>query len=336
MPATRSTTRLTPAFPRAAFSETAAWARIGAGWKQLFGSFAAAGLSFEWHEFDAAEDVDWGQSFHPASVELCLNLCGEGRIVHSNGGAVLNPLTVAFYSQGGEPFRAVRSRGQRHQFITVEFSFAFLREHLASYAGALHPGLKSVLDGADTLSWTSGTMRMGARQQQLLQSLREPPIFAAAQPLWYRTKALELATEFFFGSADGSEFFCQRQKRVASHRVERVLALLRRDLINPPTLEDLGKTVGCSQFHLSRTFSAEMGMSIPQYIRRLRMERAGELLKSGKYNVTEVAMEVGYSSLSHFSTAFHQTFGCCPGLYPLAIKDPVPASLAATSGSSGK
>ena len=28
-------------------------------------------------------------------------------------------------------------------------------------------------------------------------------------------------------------------------------------------------------------------------------------------------MEVGYNSLSHFSQAFHQTFGCCPGLYPI-------------------
>ena len=43
----------------------------------------------------------------------------------------------------------------------------------------------------------------------------------------------------------------------------------------------------------------------------------GELLKSGKFNVTEAALEVGYSSMSHFSQAFHETFGCCPGLYPL-------------------
>jgi len=30
-------------------------------------------------------------------------------------------------------------------------------------------------------------------------------------------------------------------------------------------------------------------------------------------------MEVGYNSLSHFSAAFHETFGCCPGLYPLQM-----------------
>ena len=46
-------------------------------------------------------------------------------------------------------------------------------------------------------------------------------------------------------------------------------------------------------------------------------EQAAELLRAGGHNVTEVAMEVGYNSLSHFSTAFHAAFGCCPGLYPL-------------------
>jgi AraC-like DNA-binding protein len=59
-----------------------------------------------------------------------------------------------------------------------------------------------------------------------------------------------------------------------------------------------------------------MKSTIPQYLRKLRMERAAELLKSGKYNVTEAALEVGYSSLSHFSQAFCQSMGCCPALYP--------------------
>jgi AraC-like DNA-binding protein len=84
------------------------------------------------------------------------------------------------------------------------------------------------------------------------------------------------------------------------------------------TLEEIGRRVGCSPFHLSRIFSQEVGKPIFQYLRDLRMERAAELLRQRKLNVTEVAMAVGYNSSSHFSTAFHETFGCCPGLYPLA------------------
>jgi AraC-like DNA-binding protein len=56
------------------------------------------------------------------------------------------------------------------------------------------------------------------------------------------------------------------------------------------------------------------------------MERAAELLRTGRCNVTEAAVAVGYNSLSHFSSAFHETFGCCPGLYPLKTPTQKPAS----------
>jgi AraC-like DNA-binding protein len=152
----------------------------------------------------------------------------------------------------------------------------------------------------------------------LIQSLRNPPVHAAAQPLWFESKALELAASFFFVPDSAGELFCHRQKRLAWDRCEQVIAILRGDLCHPPTLEDLGKRVGCSHFYLSRTFSKEMGITIAQYLRKLRMEKAAELLKSGRFNVTQAALEVGYSSLSHFSQVFHETYGCCPGLYTIA------------------
>lgn len=55
-----------------------------------------------------------------------------------------------------------------------------------------------------------------------------------------------------------------------------------------------------------------MGRSIFQYLRALRMERAAELLGEGKMSVTQVALEVGYTSPSHFSTTFHETFSKRP------------------------
>jgi AraC-like DNA-binding protein len=131
---------------------------------------------------------------------------------------------------------------------------------------------------------------------------------------------LQLIVDFCFARSEQEELFCDRQKRLARERVNRVLGLLRQQLSEPPSLEEIGRAVGCSPFYLSRTFSREIGMTIPQYLRKLRMERAAELLKTGRYNVTEAALEVGYSSLSHFSQAFCQTIGCCPALYPLGLK----------------
>jgi AraC-like DNA-binding protein len=300
-----------------AFTERPAWRTIGDGWRHLHGSVRGAGVSFEWHDFKANGEFDWGKSFHPGSIEVCLNLEGEGRVSGNKQEAVFAPLTAGFYRRGEQILPATRSANQRHQFLTVEMSFDFLRRHLGEFVTSLHPLVREVAAGQSEKSAVAPPMRLTSRQQQLLASLRDAPVLALAQPVWYQAKALEVAAEFFFVAPGEEELFCQRQQRIAAERVEKVVAVLREKLPAPPTLEELGRAAGCSPFHLSRTFSTATGMTIPQYTRQLRLERAAELLRSGKFNVTEAALEVGYSSLSHFSQAFHEAFGCCPGLYPL-------------------
>jgi AraC-like DNA-binding protein len=302
---------------RSVFTERPAWRAVGEGWRHLHGSVREAGVSFEWHDFKANAEFDWGKSFHPGSIEVCLNLEGEGRVSLNKQEAAFAPLTAGFYRRGEQELSATRLANQRHQFLTVEMSFDFLRRHLGEFVTSLHPLVREVVAGQREKSAIAAPTRLTSRQQQLLASLRAAPVLALAQSVWYQAKALEVAAEFFFVAPGEQELFCQRQQRISAERVEKVTALLREKLAEPPTLEELGRAAGCSPFHLSRTFSAATGMTIPQYTRQLRMERAAELLKSGKFNVTEAALEVGYSSLSHFSQAFHETFGCCPGLYPL-------------------
>ncbi len=309
-----------------AFTERPVWRSVGSGWQHLHGNVREMGVSFEWHDFKTNQDFDWGKSFHPGTVEVCLNLAGNGTVASNQCEVSFEPLASGFYRRGVQPLRASRVANQRHQFLTVEMSFGFLRRHLRDYVTSLHPLVRTVVAGRSEKSDVTKPSRLTSRQQQLIASLRQAPVLAPAQAVWYQAKALEVAAEFFFVTSGEQELFCQRQQRLSSERVEKVIALLRQDLAAPPKLEEIGRLAGCSPFYLSRIFSTATGMTIPQYLRQLRMERAAELLKSGKYNVTEAALEVGYSSLSHFSQTFHETFKCCPGLYPL--RTPVQASSA--------
>src|SRR5207247_1564525 len=232
-------------------AELNAWSEVKDGWRPLYGDVDQFGVAVEWHDFRTARSFDWGKSFHPRSLEFCLNLEGHGQVgATDKTSSDYTPGNCGYYAVGDEP-------------------------------------------------------------------LADPPVAKAAQILWYQAKALELMAHFLFAPKN-PEFFCMRQKRVARERVERVKQVLARDLANPPALEMIGQEVGCSPFYLSRIFSREVGLTIPQYLRKLRMERAAELLRTGRYNVTEAATEVGYSSLSHFSKAFCETIGCCPVLYPAA------------------
>ena len=86
---------------------------------------------------------------------------------------------------------ATRAANQRHQFLTVELSFEFLRRHLGEFVTSLHPLVREVVAGQSEKSAVAPPTRLTSRQQQLLASLREAPVLALAQSVWYQAKALE-------------------------------------------------------------------------------------------------------------------------------------------------
>src|SRR6184192_2990102 len=251
-------------------------------------------------------------------VEFCLNLEGHGQVgAAGKTSSDYAPGNCGYYAIGDEPLPASRRANDHHQFVTLEFSRNHLQKQFVQNESGLEPEIRRVIFGEKDENVVAPVRPMSIEQRRVVATLADPPVAKAAQILCYQAKALELMAHFLFAPKN-PELFCMRQKLVARERVERVKQVLARDLANPPTLEMIGQEVGCSPFYLSRIFSREVGLTIPQYLRNLRMERAAELLRTGRYNVTEAATEVGYSSLSHFSKAFCETIGCCPVLYPAA------------------
>jgi AraC-like DNA-binding protein len=116
---------------------------------------------------------------------------------------------------------------------------------------------------------------------QVVESLRHCPVFTPAKEMWFRSKALEIAANLFFRPATG-ELLCTRTQRLAQERVEKAKLILRERMQNPPALEELARMVNCSSFYLSRQFAEEGGLTMQQFLRHIRMERAAELLCAGK------------------------------------------------------
>ena len=302
--------------PGCDLGEARVWASLGGGWVCLYGGFGPHGLSVEWHDFECVQPLDWSRSFHPDSVEVCFNVSGHARLTRGQDSALLRGMTVGLYAAGQESLAAWRLPGERHEFLTLEFSRENLARRLEGYELQLSDAVRTVVFPDRTPSAGTVVRPMTSVQLKVLEALREPPVTGAAAGIWYEGRALSLMVELFAAAPGNVSGVQSRQMEVARCRVERVIRILAGRLAEPPSLEALGREVGCSPFHLSRTFSREMGMTIPQYLRQIRMERAAELLKGGRFNVTQAALEVGYSSLSHFSHAFRETMGCCPGLYP--------------------
>jgi AraC-like DNA-binding protein len=279
---------------------------------RLFGDVSQIGFSFEYFSGEQSPAIGERNSSENA-FQICCNVEGSGHLLLETGCQAFAAEKIWF---GKYPAQAVRRETQQtHRFLNLRMSQTFLREHLPPQSGNLCPEVRSFLSSAEPRPGIGRVRPLSGILQAWVVSVRRPPVLTAARPLWYRVKALELVCDVLF-EAPEAELFCHRQQRIAEDRAARVKEILERHLAAPPNLKEIGKQVGCSPYHLSRIFSREVGMTIPQYLRQRRMEKAGSLLREGSMNVTEVAMEVGYSSVSHFSQAFCQTMGCCPTMYP--------------------
>ena len=82
-----------------------------------------------------------------------------------------------------------------------------------------------------------------------------------------------------------------------------------------PGLGELARELGCSPFHLSRTFHCTAGISLRAYAGRLRARRAAFRLAEGARDLTRLAHELGYADHSHFTNAFREQWGVPPSRF---------------------
>lgn len=78
------------------------------------------------------------------------------------------------------------------------------------------------------------------------------------------------------------------------------------------TLEDIADIVHSSPYHLCRIFRKYTGLSIHLYVDHLRLRAALESLSDPSVDLTTLALQLGYSSHSHFTFAFRRLFGITP------------------------
>jgi AraC-like DNA-binding protein len=87
----------------------------------------------------------------------------------------------------------------------------------------------------------------------------------------------------------------------------------------PISVREVARGAGISPFHFIRQFEAVFGATPHRYRTEVRMERARELLARGQ-SVTEICLELGFSSLGSFSSAFARRVGESPSAYQRRLR----------------
>ncbi len=96
-------------------------------------------------------------------------------------------------------------------------------------------------------------------------------------------------------------------------RINRVLDYIEKNIDHPLSLETLAKVADFSRFHFHRIFAALVGETLNQFIQRVRVEKAANLLVTKpKDSITDVAFDCGFSNSASFSRSFKEVFGMTP------------------------
>jgi AraC-like DNA-binding protein len=106
----------------------------------------------------------------------------------------------------------------------------------------------------------------------------------------------------------------EKPKRAADE-VEEVKRLLARDVTRNIELRRLAGAVSMSPFALCRAFRARTGETITRYRHTLRLRLALDRLRDERAGITGIALDLGYSSHSHFTAAFRRHFGVAPSAW---------------------
>lgn len=238
-----------------------------------------------------------------------------------------------------ERFVETHSHPEHHLFMPLRGSITL---GLASTSWTVYPGQMAYLPSNLPHSFSSEENGEGERLICMLGDLqwkaigartREPSLLPASQLLkeiiFYLllnresssapalVSALVKSLDEQMESAGSGEQLALK-KRIAEVRDVRLKTLvehLQANYFNEISMSELPKLADVSARTMNRLFESELGLTPLQCLTRLRIEAACDLLAGQKMNVTDVAFEVGFGSLSRFIESFRAITGQLPSDY---------------------
>ena len=134
--------------------------------------------------------------------------------------------------------------------------------------------------------------------------------------LYFKGKAYELLSLYFNRGEDANIEQCPflvDESNVVKIRQAKDIMIDR--ILEPPTLTALASEIDLSLKKLKEGFKQIYGTTVFGFLFDYKMEVARKLLESGSHNVNEVGLKVGYSTASHFISAFKKQYGTTPKKY---------------------
>ncbi|MEH2083532.1 MAG: AraC family transcriptional regulator [Nostoc sp.] len=223
----------------------------------------------------------------------------------------------------GNQAAAVRKEFAKQRFLQIDVGLqpGVLRSFMGNDSGELPPELQHLVHSPEQPSnWHLGTTT--PVMQNIARQILQCPYQGISRRIELESKALQLLAllvereiEMRTGQRQISSLNPDQFERI--HRVEEIL---RSQIHNRPSLEQLARQVGLNECTLKQGFRQVFGKTVFTYFRDYQLEQAQQLLVTGNFKVEEVAQMVGYGDRSAFTKAFRRKFNISPSYCRRAIQ----------------
>ncbi|ASZ13951.1 AraC family transcriptional regulator [Chitinophaga pendula] len=159
-----------------------------------------------------------------------------------------------------------------------------------------------------------GNQPITTRMLMVLEEIRTCQFTGGLKKLYLQSKVLEMLA---LQCQQHENAFGATKQLLNISAADRERLYYARDILirharEPLSLSALARQVGLNEFKLKTGFKQLFGNTVFGYLSDHRLNNARTLLLEGAKTVTEIADELGYASLQHFSNAFRKKFGCSP------------------------
>ena len=164
------------------------------------------------------------------------------------------------------------------------------------------------------------TRNISPAMSVVLSQILESKIHESMKPLYFKGKVYELLSLFFNKNEDTDVEQCPflvDEENV--RKIRKAKEIILNQMTEPPTLKGLAGEIGLNVKKLKEGFKQIYGDTVFGYLLDYKMNEARSMLNTKQYNINEISIKLGYSTSSHFISAFKKKFGTTPKKYLMSV-----------------
>jgi len=261
-----------------------------------------------------SQTVRFSSITEPEHIEMHFTLAGEGCLNNLSSGKQYrfsgNEQNIHYTPQfmGSSHYE----EGSVHKFFEVRLNKSFFLS-LAEDSSPMLMDFAEKVANDQPVEVSAENLPISLAMHQCIQEIMHLEMTGGLKGLFLQSKCIELLTL----QAQAYEHAIDKGSRTCKTKHDKERIYFARDyLIHhaacPPSLTELSRLAGLNEFKLKKGFKEIFNTSVFSYLNNFRLAEAKTSLLSG-VSIKEVADQLGYSSIQHFTRAFKDKFGVTPG-----------------------